>query len=267
MNFGMASGLASPSGFHRALVITALNINTVCIALDSNASSPPTTVVRAHVHPTPSARDLSVSGNGGNNQAVVAPPAAQPPPTVETFTQPRAPQSPEEQAPEALSPPEPVPDPPQSATQIKVPRPPSTPPPSPEIAHTQVNEVLPPQTENNSHQEPEENSEPDVQVINSDAGVGSEKDEVSVDSVTDTQPVKTDAPSCADSVTTENEPPQNPSPTPVNSSDGSSFPILTPEKPPVQDTTPPEDGEHCTTVLQPEEISEPSAAQVNTFTH
>ncbi|XP_028250876.1 mitochondrial antiviral-signaling protein [Parambassis ranga] len=234
---------------------------------NSNPSSPPTTVVRAHVHPAPSARDLPVSENGCNDQAAVAAPAAQPPPSVETSTQPQAPQSPEEQAPEAVSPPEPVPEPvpePPQAAQIEVPRPPSTPPPSPEIAHAQVNEEPLPQTENNSHQEPEENSEPDVQVINTDAGVGSENDEVSVNPVTNTQPVESDAPSCADSlqttVTTEDEPP-NLSPTQVNSSNDSSFPTLTPEKPPVQDTTPPDD-KICTPVLQPEEISEPPAAQV-----
>lgn len=259
-----------------------LNDNIVCFALDSNPSSPPTTVIRAHVHPAPSASHLSIPESGGNSQAAVslpaeasAPPepAAQASPPLEIPVQPQAPQNAAAQVPEAVSPPEPVAEPPQP-THVNVAPPPSTPPPSPEIPHTQATATPPPQREINCHQEPVENSESGVQDISGDNGVipdqvSAGNGEVSINSVATPQPSRaveqceTDTPTTT--TTTDVRPPQSPSPAQINSdvTDGSSFPIMTPEKPPVQDTTPPVNLKPAA-VLQPEETSEPPATQVNT---
>lgn len=120
----------------------------------------------------------------------------------------------------------------------------------------------PQQREINSHQEPEENSESDVP-----DQVSSENGEVAVDSTTAPGPVsqrEADTPSHQDQLqtaaATEETPPRSPPPAQIDS-DGSSFLTLTPEKPPVQDTTPPVNVVPAT-VLQPEETSEPAATQV-----
>ncbi|XP_073340527.1 mitochondrial antiviral-signaling protein [Pagrus major] len=283
---------------------------------NSSPSSPPTTVIRAHVHPTPSASHLPIPENGGNSQAVAAaaappaeaaappveataPPAAAPPakaaapsaeavappaeaaappepaaqasPPLDVPVQPQAPESTAAQVPEAVSPPEPVAEAPQS-TQIEVAPAPSTPPPSPETPHTEATTATPPpQREINSHQEPEENSESDIQDISGDNG------EVSISSVDTPQPSgpveqsESDTPSCPDplptttttTTTTEVRPPRSPSPTQTDSdvTDGSAFLLTTPEKPPVQDTAPPVNIKPAV-VLQPEETSEPPTTQV-----
>ncbi len=259
-----------------------LNDDTVCFAVDSNSSSPPTTVVRAHIHPAPPTSHLSVPESGGNSQAAVSPPAevsappapaAQASPPLQIPVQPQAPQSAAAQVPEAVSPPEPVAEPPQS-THIEVAPPPSTPPTSPETPHTQATTTPPPQREINSHQEPEENSESNIQGISGDNGVSAGNGEVSINSVATPRPShpveQRDTPSRPDplqtaTTTTEVRPPQSPSPSQIDSEvpDGSSFPIMTPEKPPVQDTAPPVDLKPAA-VLEPEETSEPPATQVNT---
>lgn len=289
MIYCIISGLASPSGALGVCIQMDLNDNIVCFALDSNPSSPPTSVVRAHVHPAPSASHLYIPESGGNSQAAVslpaeasAPPepAAQASPPLKIPMQPQAPQSSAAQVPEAVSAPEPVTEPPQS-THIEVAPPPSTPPPSPETPHTRATTTPPPQREINSHQEPVENSESDIQDISRDNGmipdqVSTGNSEVSIHSVAPPQtsgPVEqceTVTPSGPDplqttTTTTDIRPPQSPSPSQINSdvTDGSSFPIMTPEKPPVQDTTPPVNLKPAA-VLQPEETSEPPATQVNT---
>lgn len=248
---------------------------------NSNPSSPPTTVVRAHVHPAPSASHLSTPESGANSQAAVAPPAeasappepAQASPPLEIPVQPQPPQGSAAQVPEAVSPPKPVPEPPQSA-QIEV----ATPPPSPETLHTQATPTPPFQSDINSHQEPVENSESDIQDVSGDDGVipdqgSAGNGEVSINSVATPQPsspleqCETDTPSCPDppqtTTSTEVSPPPSPPPTQINSdvTDGSSFPTMTPERLPVQDTTPPVDLKPAE-VLQPEEMSEPPATQV-----
>lgn len=197
--------------------------------------------------------------------------------------QPQAPQSSAAPAPEDASPPEPVTEPLQSA-QIQVAPALSTPPPppSPETPYTQATTTSPPpQREINSHQEPVEDSESDIQDVSGDNNVipdqvsagNGEGD--SVNTPLPSGPVEQcgkDTPSQPDALqttttTTEVRPPRSPSPTQINSdvTDGSSFHLMTPEKPPVQDTAPPVDLKPAA-VLQPEETSEPPATQVNTYT-
>ncbi|XP_036928175.1 mitochondrial antiviral-signaling protein isoform X2 [Acanthopagrus latus] len=263
---------------------------------NSSPSSLPTTVTRAHVHPTPSASHLPIPESDGTSQAATpaaaaaaappaeatappgaaaAPPAKAAAPPAEAAAPPEpaaqasppldVPVQPQAQVPEAVSPPEPVAEPPQS-TQIEVAPAPSTPPPSPETPHTEVTTATPPpQREINSHQEPEENSESDIQDISGDNGVTAGNGDVSISSV--------DAPSCPDplpttttattTTTTEVRPTRSPSPTQIDSdvTDGSDFLLRTPEKPPVQDTTPPLNMKPAV-VLQPEETSEPPATKV-----
>ncbi|KAK5886670.1 hypothetical protein CesoFtcFv8_017682 [Champsocephalus esox] len=200
---------------------------------NSNPSSPPTTVVRAHVHLAPSASHLSTTESGAISQAAAA--AALPA--------------------EAPAPAEPLP------TQGEVEPPPSTPPP-----------------ESNSHQEPVENCESDIEDVSGDDAaipdqVSAGNSEVLIDTEAPPQPpaeeLETETPSMQDPVetrtttSTEISPPQSPSPSQMNSdvTDGSSFLTLTPERPPVQDTTPPVDMKPAP-VLLPEETSEPPATQV-----
>ncbi|XP_042339399.1 proline-rich receptor-like protein kinase PERK14, partial [Plectropomus leopardus] len=249
-----------------------------CFAPDSSPSSPPTTVVRAHVHPAPSAGHVSVPASGASGPAAAAPPAgasapsepaAPASPPLETPVSPQDPQSSAARLPKATSPPEPVPEPPRPA-QVEVTPPPSTPPPSP------ASTTPPPQREVNSHQEPEENSDSDVQDVCGDDAVipdqTSAANQVSIGSEDAPPPScpagprETDAPSPdrphTTTTSTEVRPSQSPSPAHINSdvTDGSSFLTLTPKRPPVQDTSPPVDVEPAA-VLQPEETSEPPAAQ------
>ncbi|KAL3049515.1 hypothetical protein OYC64_008882 [Pagothenia borchgrevinki] len=184
----------------------------------------------------------------GTNTPAPAEPLAQASPPLEIPVQPQAPPSAEAKVPEVVSPPQP--------TQGEVEPPPSTPPP-----------------ESNSHQEPAENCESDIEdVSGDDAAI---LDQVLIDTVAPPQPpppaeeLETETPSIQDPVetttttSTEISPPQSPSPSQMNSdvTDGSSFLTLTPEKPPVQDTTPPVDMKPAP-VLLPEETSEPPATQV-----
>ncbi|KAK1894728.1 Mitochondrial antiviral-signaling protein [Dissostichus eleginoides] len=228
---------------------------------NSNPSSPPTTVVRAHVHPAPSASHLSTTESSANSQAAAALPAeapapaeplAQASPSLEIPVQPQAPPSAEAKVPEVVSPPQP--------TQGEVEPPPSTPPPSPETPNTQAITAPPPQTESDSHQEPVENCESDIEDVSGDDAampnqVNAGNSEVLIDPVAPPQPpppaeeLETETPSIQDPIetttttSTEISPPQSPSPSQMYSdvTDGSSFLTLTPEKPPVQDTTPPAD--------------------------
>ncbi|KAM7403662.1 hypothetical protein PAMA_004211 [Pampus argenteus] len=239
-----------------------------------NPSSPPTSVITAHVHPAPSASELSVPGSGGNSQAAVAPPAeasarpeppAQASPPLETPVQPPA-----VQVPKAASPPQPIPGPPQSPETAVAP-PPSTPPLSSEIPHPQATTPLAPQRKIDAHQEPEENSESDIQDVPDYKGVIPDQvspgnNKVPVNSVATLEPCETEAPSSTDPLQTtstiEIRAPQSLSPTQIKSDDERSpYPTLTPEKPPVQDTAPPVD-KALAAVLHPEETSEPPSIQV-----
>lgn len=138
---------------------------------------------------------------------------------------------------------------------------------------------MPPQREVNAHQEPEENSESDIQDIVGDTGVvpvqvsaGNGEVNSVVTPPPPSRPVEqseTDTLSCSESLQTtptitEVKPPQSPPPPQTRSdvTDGSFFTILTPKKPPVQDTTPPVEKVPAA-VLKPEETSEPQTAQVS----
>nr|QYW22328.1 mitochondrial antiviral-signaling protein [Channa argus] len=208
----------------------------------SNPNSPSTTVVSAHVHPPPCESHPSIPKTSGNIHAIVAPSAeasALPEPaahssSLETPVQPHDIQSPAAQVPKAVSP--------------------------------------PPQREVNTHQEPEENSESDIQDITgvTPDQVSSANSEVPVKSVvtpspcrpveqceTDTQPVQTST------RVTEVRPSLSPSPTQTRSdvTDKSSSLTLTPEGPPVQDTTPPVE-KVFSPVLETGGTSAPPATQV-----
>lgn len=231
---------------------------------------------------------MSILESDGRNQAAVTPPAeasAPPEPTSEASSpleipvQPEAPHSSAAMAPEDASPPEPVTEPLQSV-QIEVVPAPSTTPPSPETPYTQgARTSPPPQKETRSHQEPVEDSESDIQVIPGDnefipdqvsAGNGEVN---SVNTLHPSDPVERcgiEAPSQREALQTTNSkevrPPQSTSPTHINANvmTGSSSYMMTPEKSPIQDTTPPVEFKPAA-VLQPEETSEPLATQVNTY--
>lgn len=281
----IVSALATPPSFtHIVILKTDSNDNIIGFALDSNPSSSSPTVITAHVHPAPSASHLSIPESDGDSQATVAPPAeasAPPEPSsqasspLEIPVQPQAPHSSAAPAPDDASPPEPVTEHLQSV-QIEVAPAPSTPPPSPETPYTRgARTSPPPQIEISSHQEPVEDS--DIQVSPGDNEVIPEQVSAGngeVNSVNIPHPshsveqYETDTPSQPDALqtttSTEVRPRQSASPTQINSNAGSSFHIMTPEKPPVQDTTPPVDLKPAA-VLQPEETSEPPATQVNTY--
>ncbi|XP_013873474.1 mitochondrial antiviral-signaling protein [Austrofundulus limnaeus] len=224
----------------------------------------PSNVVRAHVHQAPDASQLPAPESEENSQAAVAPPEETPPATQE-----RAALAPPFQTSESS--PEPVPEPPVS-TEKEAPLP-STPPPSPEIPHAhaakapQLQEIL------HFHQEPEENSESSIQVIPGDTSLipdevnsGNEEAAVSVSTPPkQRRPVSTkggDTSPSADYFHTavSTKLPHSPA-APQMSLDGSSVPTRTPEKPPVQDTTPPVNKVPAAALL-PEEPPEPAATQI-----
>ncbi|XP_068607899.1 mitochondrial antiviral-signaling protein [Brachionichthys hirsutus] len=204
----------------------------------NDSSSPPTTVIRAHVHPAPPASHASTPAGGATSQARIA--LASPP--LETPAQ--DPQSSSDHVPDPV----PIPEPPRSARVEVAPAPPAA--------------TLPPPREVATRQEPEENAESDVQDVSGDNG-GLPDQVTAGDVEADTaEQYETLTPSCPDllqptTTTPEVRPPQTSSLTRVNSgvTNGSSFAVVTPEKPPVQDTAPPVD-------VQPEETSEPATTQV-----
>uniref|UniRef100_A0A3Q3XM01 Mitochondrial antiviral-signaling protein n=1 Tax=Mola mola TaxID=94237 RepID=A0A3Q3XM01_MOLML len=167
----------------------------------------------------------------------------------------------------------PLPEPVSEPAQIEVAPAPSTPPPSPETIRTQpASASPPPQGEIIYHQEPVENSESDIQDVSGDGDVS--PDQVSAGNVVDTpQPAgpveqcekdtKPQLEALQRTTPMEVRPPRSPSPTETNSdmTDRSAVNMMTPEKPPVQDTNPSADS-NSAAVLQPEETSEPPAAQV-----
>ncbi|XP_032366949.1 proline-rich protein 36 [Etheostoma spectabile] len=249
-----------------------------------NPNSPP--LFRSHVHPAPSASHRSLPEGGANSQAIATPPAeasappqpaAQASPPLETPVQPQVPQSLVANVPETVSTSESVAEPPQLTQNKVIPCP--TPPLSPVTPHNQATKTPPPQRKIESHQEPVENSESDIQDISGDTAVipdqvragTSEESLISVATLQPSHPVEqceTDFPTHPDPVqttttATEISPPQSPSPTQMNSdvTNGSSFPMMTPERPPVQDTTPPVDLKPAA-VLQPEQMSGRPATQV-----
>lgn len=205
----------------------------------------------------------------------MAPPAETPPATKEQVAQaPPSVETPPLQQPLQVSEssPEPVPEPPES-TEKEAPLP-STPPPSPEIPHAhaakapQLQEIL------HCHQEPEENSESIIQALPGDTSlipdeVKSENIEAAVNVSTpskECRPVSTKETGTSPSAghfhtAVSTKLPHSPAPAQV-SLDGSSVPIRTPEKPPVQDTTPPVNKVPAAALL-PKEPTEPAATQVN----
>uniref|UniRef100_A0A1A8J3M0 Mitochondrial antiviral-signaling protein n=2 Tax=Nothobranchius kuhntae TaxID=321403 RepID=A0A1A8J3M0_NOTKU len=191
--------------------------NTLMGVNNPNPSSTPTTLIRAHVHPAPA--------------AAVAPPVVPPPANPEPA--PLAPPTHQQagQA-EALSPPEPVPEPSQS-TLTQVPLPPSTPPPSPEAPREEVH----------APQNLSENSESDIHDASGDARLTPGEMRSGSKAVAPPQhyppapAVKRDTSRSPGLPQTQ----QSPSPCQINPdlNNGSSFRSTTPEKLPVQDTAPP----------------------------
>lgn len=258
-----------------------LNSRTVSFALDSNPSSSPTSVVTAHVHPAPSAGHLPIPESGDNSRDALALPAVAPaapsappappepaiqaPPSPKIPTLPQTPQSAADPGPKVVSPPEPVPEPPKS-TQIEVAHPPSTPPASPKTTRIRVTST---EREINFRKEPEENSESDIQNIAAGAQVCSGDGAISVNRETTPPPPHPTGHHEADPlrsrITKKNKEPESPPEAQINSdvTDGPSFYTRTPEKPPVQDSTPPLN-KSPDVVSQPEEISGPPSTQVNT---
>ncbi|XP_008397039.1 mitochondrial antiviral-signaling protein [Poecilia reticulata] len=209
-----------------------------CLLRGNNPSSGSVaaTVVRAHVHPAPAASQLPVSESVADVQPAPPEPASQTPAPVHAPAQRQVPQM------AADSPPEPISEPP---AQDELPLLPSTPPPSPEIQHTAEGKHAP-------HQEPEENSESDVQDPSGDTGAGRKEAAAAVivaaavamvaSSQEQQQQQQHPVPqSGADHLQTAATTKLSPSLTSVSSdvSYGSSVLTLTPEKHPVQDTTPP----------------------------
>ncbi|XP_054913227.1 mitochondrial antiviral-signaling protein [Poeciliopsis prolifica] len=218
------------------------------------------TVVRAHVHPAPAASQLPVSESVADVQPV---PVAdvQPVPVADVQPAPPEPASQasapvhtpaQQQVPQMAfdSPPEPISEPP---AQDEFPRLPSTPPPSPEIQHAVEGNHAP-------YQEPEENSESDIQDPSGDTGAG-RKEAVVVPNSPQQQQHQDPVPqSGADHLQTAAATKPSLSSTSFSSdvSDRSSVVTLTPEKHPVQDTTPPA----LKVPLQPQMSAEHTAAQV-----
>lgn len=190
----------------------------------------------------PSASHLSIPESGGNSEAASPQPAA---PASLPVQVPRQPQPPETPAVPDSPRPEPVSQPQQPA-QLEVVPVPTTTPPSPEIQHAHAaGRSPPPQREDVSHQEPEENAETE--------GIAVIPEQLST--VDAPQPSNSDL-----QTTTPTAEVRSPSPpaTEVNSglTYGTSSSVTTPNKAPVQDTTPP--------VLEEEKIPVPACTQVNT---
>ncbi|XP_037341800.2 mitochondrial antiviral-signaling protein [Pungitius pungitius] len=202
----------------------------------NNSSSPPATVVRAHVHPAPPAGPPSAPVGGAKSQVAAA--AASPPEPA-----------PQAQLPEAVSPPEPVSEPAQ-ATEVEEAARPSAP-----AAAT------PPQREVNAPQEPEENSESDIQDVPGDNGVTPDPQSVENGEVSMGR-CEAETPSHPDPLqTTTTSAEVGPPPMDSDVTDGSSSLAVTPERPPVQDTAAHVDLK-AAVVLQPAESFEPAATQV-----
>ncbi|XP_032402406.1 mitochondrial antiviral-signaling protein [Xiphophorus hellerii] len=208
-----------------------------------SSGSAAATVVRAHVHPAPAASQLPVSESIADVQPAPPEPASQAPAPVHAPAQQQVPQM------AADSPPEPISEPP---AQDELPRLPSTPPPSPEIQHAAEGKHAP-------HQEPEENSESDIQNPSGDTGAGRKEAVVVVTSPQEQQQQRPVPQSGADHLQAAAATEPSLSLTSVSSdgSDGSSVLTLTPEKQPVQDTTPPAHK----VPLQPQMSTEHTAAQ------
>ncbi|XP_007569591.1 mitochondrial antiviral-signaling protein [Poecilia formosa] len=225
-----------------------------------SSGSAAATVVTAHVHPTPAASQLPVSESVADVQPAPPEPASQAPAPVHAAAQNLLPDK-QNLVPQmaADSLPEPISEPP---AQDELPRLPSTPPPSPEIQHATEGKHAP-------HQEPEENLESDIQDPSGDTSAGRKEAGAAVvvaaavamvTSSQDQQQQQHPVPqSGADHLQTAAATKPSPSLTSVSSdvSDGSSVLTLTPEKHPVQDTTPPAHK----IPLQPQMSAEHTAAQ------
>ncbi|KAM4624889.1 mitochondrial antiviral-signaling protein [Polymixia lowei] len=234
--------------------------NSLKVHNNPNPPSPPSTVVMAHVHPTPSANQpLSALEDAGHSQAAIGSPPLAPAPPVspapEASVQPEEPPSPAPQPnKKTASSPEPAPET-SSSPQARVVPPPSTPPPPPEAPHRQATTPATPQRGSPPHQQPEENCEADIQ----GASVLQEPG----------PPVKrceTAAPSVPDAIQTttvlEVSTSQSPSSSQTDSETVvSACYMKTPEKLPVQDTAPLEH-KVVTGIQQPEEYSEPTSTKV-----
>lgn len=182
----------------------------LCFLSDSSAVCPPTTVVRAHVHPVPAAGPPAVPDSGASHPAAVAPPPGVPP----------VPAEPAIQCPSPLqNTAEPHPPEAHLSTPTVVP-PTVTPPPSPETPHALQAAAVP---QEDMQRVPEENSE--------------SLDEVGDDANPQNKEGATPQPPGS----RNDDPTMSPTTTRVQlgARQGSCVPPLTPEKSPVQDSSPP----------------------------
>uniref|UniRef100_A0A3P9HBF9 Mitochondrial antiviral-signaling protein n=1 Tax=Oryzias latipes TaxID=8090 RepID=A0A3P9HBF9_ORYLA len=176
----------------------------------SSAVSPPTTVVRAHVHPVPAASPPALPDGGASHHAAVAPPPGVPPVPAEPAIQCPSPlQNTAE------------PHPPEAHLSTPTVLPPTvTPPPSPETPHALQAAAVP---QEDMQRVPEENSE--------------SLDEVGDDANPQNKEGATPQPPGS----RNDDPTMSPTTTRVQlgARQGSCVPPVTPEKSPVQDSSPP----------------------------
>ncbi|CAG01251.1 unnamed protein product [Tetraodon nigroviridis] len=219
---------------------------------NANPGSPSAAAVRARIHPVPSASHLPIPERGASSEAAVPGPAetsAPPQPAARASPPtevPRQPQPAETSAVPSPPPPEPVSHPPQ----LEVAPVPTTPPASPEIQHAPAGRRPPPPREDTSHQEPVENSEPeDVAVLPDAPQPPSCVERSERDTPAEGEDLRSTAP------TAQVPSPPSPPAAEVTSSVacGTTFSVITPNKAPVQDTTPP--------VLEKEKIPVPAYTQ------
>lgn len=204
--------------------------------LDSKPGSASAAVTRAHIHPAPLAH-LPIPERGGNRDAASPLPG-------ETPAQASPPQQVPQQPPEASAD---CPPPPPEVVPV-----PSTPPPSPETQHPRAaSRSPPPQAEDSSHQEPEENTETEDSAVIPEHL--SSVDAAPPSSLVERSEPETQTPRA------EVLPPTRPPAAQLDSdmTHGSSLSVKTPEKAPVQDSTPP--------ILQKERTPVPACTQVSAY--
>ncbi|XP_028294761.1 mitochondrial antiviral-signaling protein isoform X2 [Gouania willdenowi] len=241
------------------------------------SSSPPTTVVRAHVHPVPSGSQQSV--HLADAPAAPTEPSAPAPPPLEAPAEPQPRPSAVNPLPKAVPLTESTVEPPQSAP-TEVPPPPSTPPLAAEPPQSAPTEVPPPlstpppllaqatktPTESTSSQEPEENSESMIYDVSIDADVIPDPR----NAVPQERPVEAcetkelAEPAVFQPVaTTEESSPRCSTPVEEisNVTNGPPLVTATPEKLPVQETGPPLDKVLGAAELLPDTTFEPPAAE------
>ncbi|XP_053700856.1 cell surface glycoprotein 1-like [Synchiropus splendidus] len=207
---------------------------------DPKPGSPPTTVVKAHIHPAPPTTHLSVPESDADSQTAVAPTdSSQGQSEVaseveDTVTQPEASENPEACVSEEAS--SAVPEAPKSS-EGEGSSPPTTPPPSPVTPHHQPNTA--PLKEVNVQLE-QENSEADVPDFSGDSGVIPDPEPANVSSGSAPQPLQAEETDPADDPAASPGGARSPSPHQMASDEleEESFQVLTSENSPLQDSIP-----------------------------